>query len=267
MTADTMSRPDWSAADDSVPPPTRAGLPRLTWVEMRKMVDTRAGFWLLVVIALLSLAVVVVQLIWGGGGGGGDWADYFQFSLLPVALLLPVLGILTVTTEWSQRTALTTFTLVPERHRVVIAKFAAAIIFALASVVTSVLVSALGNLLGIVLDRGESNWNLTASMLAQAVLMQVLGVVMGVAFGMLLMNTPTAIVLYFMLPTVWQILTELIEPIREAAEWLDLNSAMNPLAEGAVHGDGWGKLATSSLVWIVLPLVLGSIRLLRRELK
>jgi hypothetical protein len=135
------------------------------------------------------------------------------------------------------------------------------------SVLTSLLVSVLGNLLGIALNRGDGGWDLTAATLGQAVLLQVLAVVMGVAFGMLLMNTPTAIVLYFMLPTVWQILTATISAIRDVADWLDLNSAMEPLVGGTVAGDGWGKLATSSLVWIVIPLVLGSIRLIRRELK
>jgi ABC-2 type transport system permease protein len=267
VTAETMDRPSWSDADGPVEPPSRSSLASLTWVEMRKTVDTRSGFWLLLVIALLSLAAVSVQLIWGAEEDSGNLAGYFQFSLVPVALLLPVLGILAVTTEWSQRTALTTFTLVPERHRIVIAKIAASVVFAVLSIVTSLVVSVLGNLLGIALDRGDGGWNLTAGMLGQAVLLQVLGVVMGVAFGMLLMNTPTAIVLYFMLPTIWQLLTATISAIEDVADWLDLNTAMNPLASGELHGDGWGKLATSAAVWIVIPLVLGSIRLVRRELK
>jgi ABC-2 type transport system permease protein len=70
-----------------------------------------------------------------------------------------------------------------------------------------------------------------------------------------------------MLPTIWQLLTSLIAAIQEAAEWLDLNGALTPLSFGDVEGDGWAKLATSSLIWIVIPLVLGTIRLLRREVK
>ena len=38
---------------------SRPSLARLTGVELRKMVDTRAGFWLLTSIALLTIAVVV----------------------------------------------------------------------------------------------------------------------------------------------------------------------------------------------------------------
>jgi len=266
MSAHTLTRPDWSSPDGSAEPPTRPGLARLTVVEMRKMIDTRAGFWLLVSIALISLAAVIAQLIWGDSDAR-TLSGYFTLSLYPVGILLPVLGILTVTTEWSQRTALTTFTLVPERHRIVIAKLSAATIFGALSLITSLLFSVLGNVLGVLLRDSGGSWSLPAASIGQALLFQVLGVVMGVGFGMLLMNTPLAIVLYFMLPTVWQILTSLIDAIRDAAEWLDLNGTMEPLSTGDLHGQGWGKLAVSTLVWIVVPLVLGTIRLLRREVK
>ena len=41
---------------------------------------------------------------------------------VPMTLLLPVMAILSVTSEWSQRSGLTTFTLVPHRGRVIWAK-------------------------------------------------------------------------------------------------------------------------------------------------
>ena len=95
----------------------RPGLGRLVAVELRKMVDTRAGFWLQVAMVVLTVVVVVVRLL------VGDAADHtFQSvidaGLQPAAVLLPVLGILLVTSEWSQRTALITFALVPVRSRV-----------------------------------------------------------------------------------------------------------------------------------------------------
>jgi len=266
MSSSTLSRPDWSDPDGFATPPTRPSWARLTVVEMRKMIDTRAGFWLLVSIVLISLAAVIIQLIWGDADAR-TLSGYFTLSLYPVGVLLPVLGILTVTSEWSQRTALITFTLVPERHRIVIAKLAAASIFAALSLVVSLLFSVLGNALGILLRDSGGSWSLPAANLGQALVFQVLGVLMGVGFGMLLMNTPLAIVLYFMLPTVWQILTSLITAIQDVAGWLDLNVTMEPLSRGDVHGEGWAKVATSVLVWTVIPLILGTLRLLRREVK
>jgi hypothetical protein len=47
----------------------RAGLPRLTGIELRKMADTRAGFWLLLVIGLLAAAIVAITVIAGAAKG------------------------------------------------------------------------------------------------------------------------------------------------------------------------------------------------------
>ena len=63
-----------------------------------------------------------------------------------MAVLLPVLGILSITSEWSQRTALTTYALVPRRERVVAAKLIAVVLAALASVLASLAVAAVGTL-------------------------------------------------------------------------------------------------------------------------
>ena len=52
-------------------------------------------------------------------------------------IILPVLAILLVTGEWSQRTALTTFTMEPRRERVVLAKLAAALIAGVTAVIIS----------------------------------------------------------------------------------------------------------------------------------
>jgi ABC-2 type transport system permease protein len=95
----------------------------------------------------------------------------------------------------------------------------------------------------------------------------VLNVVMGVAFGMLLMNSPVAIVSLFVIPTAFMIITQLVTAIQDAARWLDINQAMEPLSNGSMAGDDWRHLATSGLLWIVVPLAVGSARLLRREVK
>ena len=42
----------------------RPSLARLTLVELRKMADTRAGFWLLATTGLLTVAVAVHRRAW-----------------------------------------------------------------------------------------------------------------------------------------------------------------------------------------------------------
>jgi ABC-2 type transport system permease protein len=266
MSADTLAGPEPARHERPSPKVARPSLTRLTLLEMRKLVDTRSGFWLLVAIVLGDLAIAVVVLIWGGGSQR-SLAGYFSPSLLPVNVLLPVLGILTFTTEWSQRTALTTFTLVPQRQRIVVAKLAAAITFAAASVVVSVTFAALGNLLSILFDRGDGRWDLTWSIVAQGALLQVLSVVQGVAFGMVLTSSALAIVLYFVLPIVWSILNAGSTRIHGVTGWLDVNGAMSPLMDGDIHGSQWVKLLASSLLWLAVPLLLGTVFTLRREVK
>ena len=91
--------------------------PRLTLVELRKMVDTRAGFWLQLIVAGLTLTVVTLFCIFGDTDEL-IFRDMFALAVFPASLLLPIVGILLVTSEWTQRTALITFTLVPKRMRV-----------------------------------------------------------------------------------------------------------------------------------------------------
>ena len=62
------------------------------------------------------------------------FAALFGATIGVASIFLPIVGLLLVTSEWSQRTALTTFTLVPERGRVVAAKLLAGCALALAAV-------------------------------------------------------------------------------------------------------------------------------------
>ena len=73
------------------------------------MADTRAGFWLLVIVAR-SPPIVTIRCSPARPPTGRRVA---LRACCGRSLLLPVLGILLVTSEWSQRTALTTFALVP----------------------------------------------------------------------------------------------------------------------------------------------------------
>ena len=100
---------------------------KLTVVELRKMVDTRAGFWLQLTTAVLTLAIVILFCIFGETQDL-IFRDMFALAILPASILLPIIGILLVSSEWSQRTALITFTLVPQRMRVMSAKIAAGVV-------------------------------------------------------------------------------------------------------------------------------------------
>lgn len=260
-----MSTALTSGAARSTDASPQVPLGRLVQVELRKLTDTRAGRWLLLTIALLTAAVVTIFLF----AAPPDELTYENFvnaTSTPQAILLPILGILTVTSEWGQRTGLVTFTLEPRRGRVVVAKLVAVVVLGLVAVAVALALAALGNVLGSSLQDGVGTWEFGAGY-RDVVVQQLIAVCQGLAYGMLIMNTAGAIVTYFALPTAWGILTSTVGWFRRIGEWVDLNTTSLPLAEHEMDAGAWARLAVSVSIWVLLPLVLGWLRLLRRELK
>ncbi|SHN29244.1 ABC transporter permease [Cryptosporangium aurantiacum] len=245
--------------------PAAPSMGRLTLVELRKMADTRAGRWLLASVGLIVVGLVTVR-VFAGPSDTRTLENFLTFATGGVSVLLPVLGILAVTSEWNQRTALTTFALVPRRHRVLTAKLLAAVVITLLSVIVSVVVAVLGNLAADLLNRGGA-WELGVDAVFYALLFQLINMLMGVAFGALLLASGLAIVLYFVVPTVWSILGTTITVLADVAGWLDLGTTTEPLLTASMTGDDWTRLAVSVAFWVLLPLVGGVFRVLRHEVK
>ena len=246
-----------TAARETLAPP----LARLVLVELRKAVDTRAGRWLLVLIALIAVGAAILTGVTGSDGDRNLVHVLGDTSQL-VSVLLPVLGILLVTSEWSQRTALTTFTLVPRRDRVIAAKAAAGVALAAAATVVCVAVCAVVLVLA---DHGRAGlWQNAALAIGYVLVFQMLNLLLGVTFGLLFRSTPVAIVVYFAAPTAWSILTSTVSALAGTGRWLDPSTAWNHLAGGTLTATTWAQVGTAAAVWIVLPMLAGGWRLLYR---
>ena len=245
-----------------VPAPS---LSRLVAIELRKTVDTRAGFWLLACNALLVLAVAVVNLLFGHERDQ-MFGVYFEWTVGACGVLIPVLGILAVTSEYSQRTALTTFALVPDRSRVIAAKLLAGLALALASLAVCFLTSLAATALVPVVGHGEPTWDIAASGLASAALFLAIWMVAGAAIGLLVMSSAPAIVLNFLIPVGIGGLSS-IPGAEGTMRWIDLGAAAAELNAGhpTVSGQDWAHLAAGVAVWVLLPLAIGFVRLHRRE--
>ena len=238
---------------------------RLVRVELRKMTDTRAGRWLLVLIGLVIAGALVTLFV--QDGGDHPFGDYLQATTMPMAILLPVVGIMAVTSEWSQRTALVTFTLEARRTRVAVAKVVAALAVGVLAVAFSFALGALAHAAAIGLRGAAGDWDVAGTAWLGASGYVLLGLLQGLGFGMLLRNTPAAVVVYFVLPTAWSIVGQLVSQVETAARWLDLNRTMEPLFTGSLTGEQWAQLGTSVSVWVVLPLVVGMWWITRAEVK
>lgn len=259
VTTDATS-PAGTSASSGVP------MGRLIRVELRKLTDTRAGKWLLIAIAAITVLVVVIALF-TAKASELTYDNFTGFAGIPQGILLPVLGILVVTSEWSQRTGLVTFTLVPSRARVLVAKLVATVIMGIIALVIAFSAAALGNLLAMAFRGTDSSWTFGAEGFLDINVGQLQGLIQGVAFGMLLLNSAAAIVTYFALPIAWSLLFNLVASLRDIAPWVDLGTAQQPLFAHHMTAENWAQLAVTTLVWIALPLAIGWWRVLRSELK
>jgi len=247
-------------------------LSRLVRVEYRKALDTRAGRWFVFAILALVLAVVVIYAF-AAPDGEKDFDTFLGIAGAVLGYFLPILIILLVTSEASQRTGLVTFTLEPRRSRVVVAKFLAGFALAVTVMVLAAVIAVVGTVLGMVAG-ASPQWGVDANLLFNGfVLANVIGVLIGFAIAMLLMNTPAAIVGYFayslILPIAVGILGQLSSGFDKIAPWIEFNTAQQPLFSGdyTPTGQEWAQIATSGIIWLVIPLVLGIQRLLRIEFK
>ena len=248
----------------ATPHPRAIPFSRLARVELRKQLDTRAGIWLLAVVVLVNLALSALVLF-AGEPETRTWQEPTTASSLGQVLLLPPLGIMAATGEWSQRTALTTFTLEPRRNRVTAAKLLSAWGLGLTVMVGALLAGAVLNVVGMLWLDGDGSWALEWAVVGGMVGALLILVTQGLAFGLALMSTPVAIVAYLALPTAWTVLTMLVDSLDTTARWLNLDRAMGPLLDGQLDATAWAQLGTSTAVWVLLPLAVGLWRTARRD--
>ncbi|WP_436701150.1 ABC transporter permease [Nocardioides sp. BYT-33-1] len=250
----------------------RTPLSRLVGVEIRKAVDTRAGFWFATSIVGLVLVVLLIYTL-AAPDADKDFSDMLSVAGGALGYFLPILIIMLVTSEQSQRNGLVTFTLEPQRSRVVAAKFLAGVSLAATVMVLAVILALVFT--GVGAATGSSpEWSVDGNLLFNGfVLANLIGIFVGFAIAMLLMNTPAGIVGYFayslILPIAVGILGALSSGFEKVAPWIEFNTAQTPLFTGDFQpsGEEWAQIATAGTIWLVIPLVLGTLRLLRIEFK
>lgn len=252
------------------PVPEPIGFGRLVSVELRKSVDTRAGFWLLASVGIVGLLATVAVLLWAPD----SQLTYSSFSAavgFPMTVLLPMIAILLVTGEWSQRSGLTTFTLVPNRARVIGAKAAVTIGISIVSTVLAFAIGAVGTVLGSAIAGVDQVWDMSLGDIVDIGLAQTLGMLIGFMLAAVIRHSAGAIVAYFVYSFVLSGLTELLAQTQDwfgdLRPWVDVNYAQAALFDGSLSATQWANLAVTTVVWLVLPLAVGIRVLMRAEVK
>lgn len=247
------------------PDPVSGGpsLPTLIRVELRKMLDTRAGLWTALGVVGLTVIIAAVRAFTAQPEDQTLQA-IMSYAIEPAGLLLPAVGVLLVASEWSQRTALNTFTLVPQRGRVLSAKLGAAVVLGAGMLAVSFAVAASGTLLASPDIAGA--WSMPLGLAAQYGTYLVISMLIGVAFGAATLVSAPAIVLYFALPLGITAATSL-SFLKDAGAWIDTQRTLAQLPEGLAGADDWARIGTTVALWVTLPLAIGAYRILRREIR
>ncbi|WP_026918366.1 ABC transporter permease [Gordonia shandongensis] len=245
-------------------------LSRLTRVELRKLVDTRAGFWLIASMGLIAVLIGVIMLIANRNNPEDlTFDNFFMLMNQPTAFLLPVMAILLVTSEWSQRTALATFTMEPRRERIIAAKLIASVIAALGAVLAAAVVGAVATVIAQLTTSTSDAWSVSGLSILYAVVLQLAGLLLGFAFAAAFLNTPIAIVIYFVLPSIFTLAGNIIPWFREnLIDWISTDMTMIPFQDGGTaDGGDWLRFLVAYGLWIGVPLTFGIVRIMRSEVK
>jgi ABC-2 type transport system permease protein len=198
------------------------------------------------------------------------FGDFIGAAAFMTSFLLPVLGIMVLTSEWSQRTAMVTFALEPRRPRVIAAKAVVGVVLTLVTVVVSIAIGLVCTVLYDLIE-GHADWTFGWSGFFGFLITQTFAMLGGFALAALLLNTPAAIVVFFVykwvLPGLFAIGAALMGWFETIQPWIDFQSAQNPLYDMSLSGDDWAHLVVSGFIWLVLPLAIGIWRVLRAEVK
>jgi hypothetical protein len=240
----------------------RPGIGRLIAVELRKMVNTRSGFWVPIAVAAMTLLVAIIGST-NHGGASATFIHIFNISSRPAAFLLPVMGVLLICGEWSQRTTLTTFTLVANKGRVIAAKFGASVLVSTVALIVCLLLTFVCASLFGHAPRGTGS--LPIQVILQGWLELAAGMAMGLAFGAAVLVSAPAIVAYLLLPVVWNGIIGGISALDGIARWLDSGNTLNPLTLHSLSGSEWAHVAATLAFWIGLPMLIGWFRIGRGD--
>lgn len=235
---------------------------RLLRAECRKATDTLAVRWLLAAAVGLALAAQAVPLAFPHDVSQ-DRASFLTWAGLGLTRLLPIALMLTITAEWSQRTALITFTLEPRRGRVLAAKVLASLAITFGGGFLAFGIAQAG--LAVATAAGHhpaAAWS--GPELAGFAVFLLCTSGMGIAIGSALHSTAAAVVTYFALAALTSLL--LIPAVAKIGNYANPSQTFGWVLTGDWSGHG-PQIASSLAIWIALPLAIGIVRTLRRDVR
>jgi ABC-2 type transport system permease protein len=251
-------------------PTTHIPLHRIVAVELRKSFDTSAGLWLLASVALASVFTTGAVIAWGPDEDF-TYSTFTTTIAFPMSVILPIIAALAVTAEWTQRSGLTTFTIVPHRGRIMLAKAIGMTLVAVPATALAFTVGAGGNVVASWISGNDTVWDQDLVVVPYVLLSLALTLAVGLVCGTLIRNSAGAIVAFFVfsfvIPPLLGLLAMTQDWFHDLQPWVDLDYQLAALLRGSFDTEQWSQLAATTGIWLVLPAVVGVWTLVRSEVK
>ena len=241
----------------------RPGLGRLVAVELRKMVDTRAGFWLQLATVAITVVAVIVRLL------VGDAADHTFAAVLDVGLQAggrpaadrrhPArhLGVVPAHRDDHLRAGPGALARPrrqaarePHPHRRRCSSWPSTVVAA------GVLVASPGV---------DGTWSDAAPLIGQSAVYLAAGCSRASRSARSCSPQRPPSSTLFALPIAWTAIASL-SFFADAAPWLDTRLALGPMPQEVMSATQWAHAGTSLALWMLLPLLIGTWRITRQEI-
>lgn len=244
----------------------RPGFATTVIVELRKLIDTRSAHY-------LGIATAALTLVFLGGGAltrAVNYADLAKLAAVPFGTIMLAVAALTAAGEYGNRSAGITFLAEPRRIRVLCGQAVALAVVTIVGVLVCYALSAIALPIIAQFTGSELDWTMSTAMWGVNTMVLRIGV--GVIFvwqayalGLLLLNAPAAIVIVLVQPMVFSMIVTAVPSAADLLRWVDPSTLPATLYQSTATATQWAQIGTGLTLWLVLPAVVGTIRVQRRE--
>jgi len=251
--------------ENSIPSQTASDVIKFSSIcktEARKSADTQTARTIILTTIILTIAMFAVSIF--KYEDGSAWTKGVSSISSPATTILGIIFIILVCEEWTRGTALITYTFVPQRTKVIMAKLVVLLMSFLICGVAIYLLSAVAAVISSGINSYTIDWSVSIFSALSLLGPLLINLLFGFAMAIATQETTIALGLYFILPPVTVVAASL-PGIGEYMKWISLEHSSSMFIAGATTVT-IPQYICSLIVWILLPGIYGVIRNMRRDM-
>ncbi len=229
---------------------------KLVKSEFRKTFDTTTSKTIIGVIIFLTICMFVLSIF--RYKEATVWTSPFVMLSNPSVTLLPIIFILLVCEEFTKGTALITYTFVPDRKKVILAKLSVLMITFSLIIVVLMLLTLISSIVSSSMNNYLIDWNVSFISLFKLILPLLINLLFGFSIAVFTKESTIALGMYFVIPPITVLATQLTN-IGKFFKWISLEHSSSLFIGGAT-GVNTLQFICSAVFWVLVPLLLGIYR-------